>query len=113
MENFIKNYILSREEFLPFTRAIEFAHEEPKSYHYSNEVDMLNRLVLGCTAKQFKAQHGLGNILSIHPYLSTQQTKAIRALQNEDIPLLYTHVPFQERKQALTNFYNDTLAIGG
>ena len=113
-ESFIRNYILARDEFMPFTRAIEFAHEEPKSYHYSNEADMLNRIVLECTAKQFKVLHGIPTtVSSIRPYLSQLQAKAIRALQNEDIPMLYQHVAFQERKTALTGFYNDTLAIGG
>ena len=112
MENFIKNYILSRDEYLPFTRAIEFVHDEPKSYHYSNEYDMINRLVLGMSAKQFKTAHGLGNVPSIRPYLSHQQIKAIRALQNEDIPMLYQKFSFQERKSALTAFHSN-LAIGG
>ena len=114
MEAFIKDYVLARDEFLPFTRAIEFAHDEPKSYHYSNEYDMINRIVLGCTAKQFKALHDIpANVSSIRPYLSQQQVKAIRALQNEDIPMLYQHVAFQARKTALIGFYNETLAIGG
>ena len=105
MENFIRSYILSRDEFLPFTRAIEFAHDEPKSYHYSNECDMINRLILGCTAKQYKAAHGIpADTPSIRPYLAPAQSKAIRALQNEDIPLLYQKVGFQERKTILAAF---------
>ncbi len=102
MENFIRNYILARDEFRPFTRAIEFAHEEPKSYHYSNECDMINRLVLGCTAKQYKVAHSIPtDTPSIRPYLPPEQAKAIRKLQNEDIPLLYQHIAFQERKAIL------------
>lgn len=112
MESFIKDYVLVRDEFVPFTRAIEFAHAEPKSYHYSNEYDMINRIVLGCAAKQFKVLHGMpASVSSIRPYLSQQQVRAIRALQNEDIPLLYTHVPFQERKQALSTFYQSKFAL--
>lgn len=101
-EDFIRKFILARDEFRPFTRAIEFAHEEPKSYHYSNECDMINRLVLGCTAKQFKVAHDIPtDTPSIRPYLAPEQAKAIRKLQNEDIPLLYQHVAFQERKTIL------------
>ena len=104
-EEFIRKFILSRDEFLPFTRAIEFAHDEPKSYHYSNECDMINRLILGCTAKQYKAAHGIPvDTPSIRPYLAPAQSKAIRALQNEDIPLLYQKVGFQERKTILAAF---------
>ena len=101
-EDFIRKFILARDEFRPFTRAIEFAHDEPKSYHYSNECDMINRLVLGCTAKQFKVAHDIPtDTPSIRPYLAPEQAKAIRKLQNEDIPLLYQHVAFQQRKTIL------------
>ncbi len=115
MENFIRNYILARDEFKPFTRAVQEAHEEPKSYHYSNEVNLIYRIVLGMNAKQYKAAHGIpADAPSIRPYLTIEQSKAIRALQNEDIPLLYQNVPFQERKTALNSFFsNRFLALGG
>ncbi|MBQ6664104.1 MAG: Rha family transcriptional regulator [Synergistaceae bacterium] len=101
MEDFIKKYILARDDFAPFTQAIMDAHDEPKSFHYSNEADMINRIVLGCTAKQFKELHGLGNVPSIRPFLSHSQAKAIRKLQTEDIRLLYKGVEFQDRKTRL------------
>ncbi len=101
MEDFIKKYILARDDYLPFTQAIKDAHDEPHSYHYSNEYDMINRIVLGCTAKQFKEQHGLGNVPSIRPFLSESQYKAIRKLQVEDIRLLYRGVEYDERKSLL------------
>ena len=56
-EAYIREYLLARDEFQPFTRAIEFVHTEPKSYHYSNEVNLINRIVLGMDAKKFKARH--------------------------------------------------------
>lgn len=110
MEQFIKNYVLVRDDFLPFTQAIMDAHDEPKSYHYSNEYDMINRLVLGCTAKQFREQHRLERVSSIRPYLTKSQAKAIRKLQCEDIRLLYKEVGYQERKRILTTLYKSRLA---
>lgn len=110
MEQFIKNYVLVRDDFLPFTQAIMDAHEEPQSYHYSNEYDMINRLVLGCTAKQFREQHGLEKVSSIRPYLTQRQAKVIRKLQCEDIRLLYKEVGYQERKRQLTALYECRLA---
>ena len=114
-EDFIKKYILTRDDFAPFTRAVADAHDEPKSYHYSNEVDMINRIVVGMTSKQFKLAHGMPlNTPSIRPYVSPTQAKAIRKLQIEDIPMLYKGVPFQERKTALNTFYNNhVLPKGG
>lgn len=110
MEQFIKNYVLVRDDFLPFTQAIMDAHDEPKSYHYSNEYDLINRLVLGCTAKQFREQHGLESVSSIRPYLTKSQAKAIRKLQCEDIRLLYKEVNYQERKRYLTAYYAERMA---
>lgn len=101
MEAFIKKYILTRDDYLPFIQAIKDAHDEPHSYHYSNEYDMINRIVLGCTAKQFKDLHGLGNVPSIRPFLSESQHKAIRKLQVEDIRLLYKGIEYDDRKARL------------
>ena len=110
----IKQQIFLAEEFPAFAEAVREAHDEPKSYHYSNECDMINRIVLGMTAKQFKELHGLpANVKSIRPFLETQQAKAIRKLQTADVRLLYKGFEFQERKNELTGFFNNTLAIGG
>lgn len=104
-EQYIKNYILNRDDFLPFTQAISDAHGDPKSYHYSNEYDMINRMVLGMTAKQFKELHGLGNVSSIRPFLNEQQARAIRELQIADIKLLYRGHSYEERKAHLMALY--------
>lgn len=101
MEEFIKKYILARDDNPIFTQAILDAHGEPKSHYFSNEYDMINRLVLGCSAKQFKEKLGLGNVPSIRPFLSDEQAKTIRRLQREDIRLLYRGVEFQKRKSSL------------
>lgn len=112
-EDFIKKYLMSREDFALFTQAVQDAHNEPQSYHYSNEVNMINRIVLGVDAKHFKLLHGIpADVPSIRPYLTLEQSKAIRKMQIEDIRLLYKGYPFQERKSALTGFYSN-LALGG
>jgi Rha family phage regulatory protein len=100
MEQFIKDYTKTREDFAPFTQAIMDAHDDAQSYHYSNEMNMINRIVLGMDAKHFRQLHGLQDGQSIRPFLSKTQSKAVRKLQIEDIRLLYRNVPFQERKDA-------------
>lgn len=107
MEAFIRKYILARDDNPIFTQAIKDAYEEPHSYHYSNEYDMINRIVLGCTAKQFKELHGLGNVPSIRPFLSDNQYKTIRKLQLEDIRLLYRGVEYDDRKSCLIALASD------
>ena len=110
-EQYIKNYIHSRDDFAPFTQAILDAHENPKSYVYS-EINMINRIVLGMDAKHFKVLHGLGDVQSIRPFLNHSQAKSIRKLQIEDIRLLYRGFPFLERKNALCNMFQQKFLEG-
>ena len=98
MENFIRDYILAKDDFAPFTQAIMDAHQEPKNYHYSNEYNMINRIVLGMDAKHFREAHGIQEAKSIRPFLSDEQSKAIKKLQLEDIRLLYRGLDYEARK---------------
>ena len=98
MEAFIRDYILTKDDFPAFTQAIMDAHDEPKSYHYSNEYDMINRIVLGMSAKHFRTALGIPDAKSIRPSLSDEQHKAIKKLQLEDIRLLYRGIDFNARK---------------
>ena len=98
MEAFIKDYILGKEEFPIFTQAIADAYEKPQPYHYSNEMNMIYRIVLGMDAKQFREAHGIEHGKSILPFLSEAQYRAVRKLQAEDIRILYRGNDYQERK---------------
>lgn len=111
METFIKTYILAKDDFPAFTQAIMDAHDEPKSYHYSTECDMINRIVLGCSAKQFRQAHDIPDGMSIRPYLTDTQAKTVRKLQTEDIRLLYTGVEYDDRKSRLITFYTQKYNI--
>lgn len=106
MENFIKSLLTAKLEFPEFTDAIMNAHEEPKNYHFSNEVNMINKIVLGVTAKQFKDQNGIDKtVASIRPYLTEKQIKGIEALQRFDIGLIAMVEDYHQRKEMLTNYY--------
>lgn len=103
MESFIKSLQTAKLEFPAFTNAIMEAHEEPKHYHFSNEINMINRIVLGMDAKRFKEKQGLDkNIPSIRPYLDAGQIEAIEALQRIDIGLIVSGMDFDSRKQLLS-----------
>jgi len=58
MESFIKNLLEAKADFPEFTDAIMQAHEEPKHYHFSNECDMINGIVLGMSARKFREIYG-------------------------------------------------------
>lgn len=106
MEAFISSLISAKIEHPAFTRAIMDSHEEPKHYHFSNEADMINMIVLGMKAKQFRELHGLVKGQSIRPYLTTHEIAAIEALQRADIGLLMVpELDFQARKKRLTEYH--------
>lgn len=105
MEEFLKSLSSARLEHPAFTSAIMDAHETPKHYHFSNETDMINRIVLGMSAKQYREERGLEKGCSIRPYLSLEQIKAIETLQRIDIGLMIAIPDYEHRKETLSQYY--------
>lgn len=111
MEEQLKALKIARMEFPDFTDAIAALHEEPKHYHFSNECDMINRLVLGMNAKKFREAFGIKKGDSIRPYLTAEQIRMIEKLQKYDTALLESGFDYQERKQRLTEYYEKLKSI--
>ena len=101
MEDFITTLISAREMFPILTENITLIHDHPKAYHYSNECDMINRLVLGMSAKQVRELYGLDKGQSIRPYLSSGQMYLIDRLQKIDAGLFISTPDYQSRKRQL------------
>ncbi|WP_026894878.1 Rha family transcriptional regulator [Clostridiisalibacter paucivorans] len=101
MESFIKTLVSARQEFPLLTANIKLLHENPKPYHFSNECDMLNRIVVGMSAKQFRLANGIEKGKSIRPYLSDEQITMLEALQKVDVGLLVAVPDYQQRKRHL------------
>ena len=112
MERFIRTLVETRQEFPLLTANIKLLHENPKPYHFSNEADMLNRLVLGQTAKQFREAHGLGKGESIRPFLTDEQIKTLDTLQKVDIGLLLAMPDFNQRKRQLQWYRDRMFGVG-
>lgn len=101
MENFIKTLVKARMEFPALTENIKLLHENPKPYHFSNECDMINRIVLGKSAKQFRLENNIEKGKSIRPYLSKTQIDLIEVLQKVDVGLLVAFPSYEDRKKHL------------
>lgn len=104
MEEHIKSLVSARQEFPLLTDNIKLAYDNPKPYHYSNECDMINRIVLGMTSKQYKIAHDIPSNESIRPYLSEEQIKLLDVLQKVDIGLLFSVPDYHKRKQLLESY---------
>ena len=83
------------------TANIKLLHENPKPYHFSNECDMLNRIVIGMSAKQFRLANGIEKGKSIRPYLSDEQINMLETLQKVDVGLLIAVPDYEQRKRHL------------
>lgn len=101
MEKFIRTMIEARTQFPLLTDNIKLLHENPRPYHFSNECDMLNRIVIGKTAKQFRQEHGIPKGESIRPYLNADQINMLDILQKVDIGLLVSVSDYEQRKRYL------------
>lgn len=101
MERFIQTLVLTRKEFPLLTENIKLLHDHPKPYHFSNECDMINRIVTGMSAKQFRQANGIEKGKSIRPYLSDAQIQMMETLQKVDVGLLVSVPDFEQRKRYL------------
>ncbi|MEA4972349.1 MAG: Rha family transcriptional regulator [Candidatus Metalachnospira sp.] len=109
MESFIKVLVSARQEFPLLTANIKLLHDNPKPYHFSNECDMLNRIVLGMSAKQFRTANGIDKGKSIRPYLTEEQISMLDMLQKVDIGLLVSVPEYEQRKRYLEWYMMKTI----
>lgn len=74
-------------------------------YHFSNEFDLINRIALGCSSKQFRAEHGIGREEPIRDHLTPCQIKCIEHLQRLNTSLIEIGMDFEQRKAKLNQVY--------
>lgn len=101
MKKFIATLVTTRKDFPLLTDNIKLLHENPKPYHFSNECDMINKLVTGMTAKKFREAHNIPKGGSIRPYLTDEQIALMEKLQKADVGLLIAFPNYEDRKRHL------------
>lgn len=108
MEKTLKDLNIARLEYPELTEAIKSMHAEPKFFHYSNEADMFNQIILGMKSKEFRRKHNLDKGDSIRPYLTPFQAEAMRKMQQFDVGLVVAVPDFAERKKILRTYFMQT-----
>ena len=101
MEEFITTLQSARYEFPHLTENIKLIHSNPKPYHFSNECDLINRVALGQSAKQFRLANGIEKGKSIRPHLTKEQIDLVEVLQKVDVGLLVAFPNYEDRKRHL------------
>lgn len=91
------------------TEAIKEAKESEgktvKPYHYSNEFDLINRIVLGVTAKKWREHMEMDKREDFRDALYPAQIEAVQNLQTANTVLIEMGMEFQARKKALDRLY--------
>ncbi len=106
MEQQILSIQSLRDQHPLLTEAIKATRENPQPWDYSNEADMMNRIVLGMTAKQFRDVNGIAKNDRIRPHMTKDEADLMQRLQIMDVGLQYSTPDFQERKRKLEWFSN-------
>jgi Rha family phage regulatory protein len=100
---------LARVEYRPMTNAIKSSREsegkEAEHYHFSNEANMINRIVLGTTSAKFRKENDIGKAEAIRDYLTAEQIRAITELQRADTVFINMGWDYDKRKDELTNMF--------
>lgn len=104
MESMITTLITARNDFSELTESIKFMKPDAKAHTYSNECNMLNRIITGYSTKDFRERNGIQKGESIRPYMDKYQLKLLETLQKIDIGLLYSGLSYQERRNKLEKY---------
>lgn len=115
MEQWIKDRKDLRLECRVLTDNLKFTREmmgkETKSFHYSNEFNLINRIVLGMDAKHYREKHGLKDEESIRGYIPEPLIAIIQKMQNFDTSLIIMELSYEERKLQLNEFYQKLIRL--
>jgi len=79
--------------------------KETKPYHYSNEMNLINRIVLGVSSKKWKESHEIHKDKPIRDTLTPMQIQAIEKLQNMNTNLIELSYSYDDRKSQLNEYY--------
>lgn len=95
----------ARLEAPALTDAVQYSRQaagkDVKPHHFSNEFDLINRVVLGGSSKQYRAAHGLSPTDPIRDTLTPCQIKAVEHMQRLNASLIDVGMDFEQRKAKL------------
>jgi phage regulator Rha-like protein len=91
------------------TKALQDARarlgKESPPHVFSNDYDMIYRIVLGLPAKKYKLEQGIDDKSNLRDVLSLEQIKAVEALQRLNQSMLELDFDFESRKDRLYHVF--------
>lgn len=80
--------------------------KEVKVHLFSNEYNMINKIVLGSTSKDYAKEHGLKPTDPIRDIMRPVEIEAISGLQNANTNFIDAGMEYQERKAMLKSLFD-------
>ena len=105
----LQSRALAKLEYPQMTLAIQEAHDNPKPYHYSNEADLINRIILGTTAKKYCELNEIDRTC-LRDNLTNPQIDLINHLQRLNTSMIEIGLSFDDRKEKLQIRYAQLIA---
>lgn len=88
------------------TDAIKYYKKEGvKHYHFSNEFNLINKIVLGMNAKQYRIANGLEPNQPIRDTLTKSEIAAIEHMQRLDTGMIELGYSYDKRKSELSRVF--------
>lgn len=81
--------------------------QDIKFWHYSNEANMLNKIIFGMTAKEFREFHNIGEDTPIRDMMTKLELEAVNRLQTINENLYRCGFDFELRKAKLQEIFDD------
>lgn len=78
--------------------------DNAKVYHFSNEADMINKIVLGLTAKQYCDIHNIDR-KCMRDHLSSKDLESISELEKYDEFLIRRGFTYKQREEELSEYH--------
>jgi len=95
-----------KDEYLPMTDAVKNSKliegKAPKAYHFSNENNMIYRVLTGMDAKKYKSEHG---VESVRDSLTPVEQQCLLSLQRANTSLIDLGYDYQHRKEEMERLY--------
>ncbi len=101
------NYV-EQNKILHDTRKAEGKETEP--YHYSNEANLINRIVLGCTAKAYRIANDFDKTVNLRDTLSIVELECVASLESTNKELIKIGMEYTDRKEMLLKVFKRDLA---
>ena len=106
MRSFIGQLAAAKADFKEVAEAIRMVKPDHHSYDFTNEFNMIDLVVLGMTAKKFKADRNVpADAHSIRPYLTPDELDGITRCQKFDASLIIMGAVYEDRKRALEEYW--------